>query len=266
MSRALALVAVSAHMKVMSIKEQKVFMNQIFPSKNYSSFSEQQSSIKYALSLAKVNLSLKSTAGQVEILKDVSLSVYQGQSVAIVGPSGSGKTSLLMVASGLERATSGTIEAAGTDITSLNDDELATFRRKHIGIVFQQFHLMPTMTALENAALPLELAGDKQANTKAKAALDAVGMSHRLTHYPSQLSGGEQQRVAIARAFATEPPVLLADEPTGNLDEDTGKQVIELLFTLQEKQGSTLLLITHDAALAAQCDRTVRMHGGMVEE
>jgi putative ABC transport system ATP-binding protein len=184
--------------------------------------------------------------------------------LGLLGPSGSGKTSLLMLLAGLEQATAGSIELDGQTITTMNEDALARMRRSHIGIVFQAFHLIPTMTALENVAVPLELAGRRDANARAAAALDAVGLSHRLTHLPSRLSGGEQQRVAIARAFAPEPGLLLADEPTGNLDLATGEGVIELLFALRARHGTTLMLITHDPALAARCDRQVRLADGKI--
>jgi putative ABC transport system ATP-binding protein len=217
-----------------------------------------------ALELDAVHLRLTSGAGQIEILRDINLVIGRGETVGLIGPSGSGKTSLLMVIAGLEQATSGTVRAAGTDITRLSENRLAEFRRSNVGIVFQNFHLVATMTAEENVALPLELAGDPQAFAKARRQLDAVGLGHRLVHYPSQLSGGEQQRVALARAFVTEPRLLLADEPTGNLDGETGAAVIELLFDLQRHQATTLLLISHDPALAAQCQRIIEMRDGCV--
>ena len=182
----------------------------------------------------------------------------------MLGPSGSGKTSLLMLLAGLERATAGSIELDGQTITAMDEDALARMRRSRIGIVFQAFHLIPTMTALENVAVPLELAGHRDAAARAAAALDSVGLSHRLTHLPSRLSGGEQQRVAIARAFAPQPRLLLADEPTGNLDLATGEAVMNLLFALRARHGTTLMLITHDPALAARCDRQVRLVDGRV--
>ena len=194
------------------------------------------------------------------------MALMPGQAVGLVGPSGSGKSSLMMVIAGLEQASSGRVRVAGRDITGLDEDALATFRREAVGIVFQAFHLVPTMTALENVAVPLELAGRRDAFARAEAALGSVGLADRLRHYPGQLSGGEQQRVAIARAFVTEPRVLLADEPTGNLDGDTGGKVIELLFELQQAHGTTLLLITHDSALAGRCDRVVRMNDGRVSD
>ncbi len=211
-------------------------------------------------------LTVPSAAGPVNILRGVDLDIGKGEAVGLVGPSGSGKTSLLMVLAGLERATSGSVSLDGCDITGLNEDALAKLRRDRIGIVFQAFHLIPTMTALENVAIPLELAGIRDAAARAGAALDAVGLSHRLTHLPGQLSGGEQQRVALARAFAPEPALLLADEPTGNLDQATGETVVDLLFALRERTGTTLLLITHDRALAARCDRQVHLSDGQVDQ
>jgi putative ABC transport system ATP-binding protein len=200
--------------------------------------------------LTGVQLTLSSAAGAVHILRGLDLEVPRGEALAVVGPSGAGKSSLLLVTAGLEQASGGRITVAGTELTGLGEDALARFRRDHIGIVFQDFHLIPTMTALENVAVPLELAGNAQAFARAEASLAAVGLGHRLSHYPSQLSGGEQQRVAIARAFVVEPPLLLADEPTGNLDGETGQRIIELLFALRERHGTTLLLITHDASIA----------------
>jgi putative ABC transport system ATP-binding protein len=211
-----------------------------------------------------LHLTVTASAGPVNILAGVDLSVGEGQAVGIVGPSGSGKTSLLMVLAGLERATSGSVEVAGSRITDLNEDALARFRRDIVGIVFQAFHLIPTMTALENVALPLELAGRRDAAVAARDSLVAVGLGHRLTHLPGQLSGGEQQRVALARAFAPRPRVLLADEPTGNLDIATGRAVMDLLFDMQSHFGTTLLLITHDQALAARCNRVVRIEDGRI--
>jgi putative ABC transport system ATP-binding protein len=211
-----------------------------------------------------LTLTLPSASGPVNILRGIDLDIARGEALGLVGPSGSGKTSLLMLLAGLERATGGTIELDGQTITTLDEDALAHMRRARVGIVFQAFHLIPTMTALENVAVPLELAGRRDAMTRAKAALDAVGLSHRLTHLPSRLSGGEQQRVAIARACAPEPVMLLADEPTGNLDGATGEQVIELLFAQRARMGTTLLLITHDRALAARCDREVRLADGKI--
>jgi putative ABC transport system ATP-binding protein len=213
-----------------------------------------------------LTLTVPSSAGPVNILRGIDLDIGQGEAVGLVGPSGSGKTSLLMVLAGLERATSGSVTLGGQEITGLSEDALAELRRRRIGIVFQAFHLIPTMTALENVAVPLELAGDRNASARARTALDEVGLSHRLTHLPGQLSGGEQQRVALARAFAPEPALLLADEPTGNLDHATGGSVIELLFALRRRSGTTLLLITHDRDLAASCDRQVHLSDGQVDE
>ena len=211
-------------------------------------------------------LTVPSAAGVVNILRGVDLDIGRGEAVGLVGPSGSGKTSLLMVLAGLERATSGSVAVDGQEITGLNEDALAKLRREKVGIVFQSFHLIPTMTALENVSIPLELAGVRDAEARARVALNAVGLSHRLTHLPGQLSGGEQQRTALARAFAPEPALLLADEPTGNLDHATGEAVIDLLFALRQRMGTTLLLITHDRDLAARCDRQVHMSDGRVDE
>jgi putative ABC transport system ATP-binding protein len=216
--------------------------------------------------IRELHLSVPSAAGLVNILRGVALDIAKGEAVGLVGPSGSGKTSLLMVLAGLERASSGSVALDGREITGLTEDALARLRREQIGIVFQAFHLIPTMTALENVAVPLELAGVREAGNRARAALDSVGLSHRLMHLPGQLSGGEQQRVALARAFAPEPALLLADEPTGNLDHATGQSVIDLLFALRQRTGSTLLLITHDRDLAARCDRQVHMSDGRVDE
>jgi putative ABC transport system ATP-binding protein len=209
-------------------------------------------------------LTLTSRAGAVEILRGISLEVAAGQSVAIVGASGSGKTSLLMILAGLERATSGRVVIAGHDYAKLGEDALALARGRDIGIVFQSFHLVPTMTAIENVALPLEFAGAGDAFARARELLGEVGLEKRVDHYPAQLSGGEQQRVAIARALSANPKLLLADEPTGNLDTRTGASVIELLFGLQKRRGSTLVLITHDEALAQRCRRTIRMADGNI--
>jgi putative ABC transport system ATP-binding protein len=200
----------------------------------------------------------------VSILRGIDLTIDQGETVGLVGPSGSGKTSLLMLVSGLESPTSGLIRVGGYDVSALDEDQLAEFRRDEVGIVFQNFHLVPTMTALENVALPLELGGRDGAFEQAKTWLERVGLGERVTHYPSQLSGGEQQRVALARSFVSEPRVLLADEPTGNLDGATGTAVIELLFDLHRRSGSTLLLITHDPALAQLCDRIIEMRDGRI--
>jgi putative ABC transport system ATP-binding protein len=216
--------------------------------------------------IRNLRLTVPSAAGPVNILRGIDLEIGRGEAVGLIGPSGSGKTSLLMVLAGLEKATSGSVLLDGREITSLNEDALARLRRQRIGIVFQAFHLIPTMTALENVAIPLELAGLRNAAAQAGAALDAVGLSHRLTHLPGQLSGGEQQRVALARAFAPEPALLLADEPTGNLDHATGETVIDLLFALRQRSGTTLLLITHDRDLAARCDRQVHLSDGQVDQ
>ncbi|MEE8309984.1 MAG: ATP-binding cassette domain-containing protein [Hyphomicrobium sp.] len=216
------------------------------------------------VALEEVRLTLTSRAGPVEILRDVSLDVEAGQSLAIVGPSGSGKTSLLMVVAGLERATSGGVRVAGHDLTRLNEDKLALVRGANIGIVFQSFHLVPTMTALENVALPLEFAGDSNAFEIARALLEEVGLTPRVDHFPAQLSGGEQQRVAIARALSRQPKLILADEPTGNLDSQTGKHIIDLLFGLQRRRDATLMLVTHDQRVAAACARTIHMADGRI--
>ena len=209
-------------------------------------------------------LTVPSAAGPVNILSGIDLTVQPGEAVGIVGASGSGKTSLLMVLAGLEAATGGSVRVAGQDLTRMGEDALARFRRSTVGIVFQAFHLIPTMTALENVSVPMELAGLADAEDRAAASLHAVGLGHRLGHLPGQLSGGEQQRVALARAFATRPRLLLADEPTGNLDAATGQVVMDLLFGLRETHGTTLLLITHDPVLAARCGRQVRIADGRV--
>ena len=219
-----------------------------------------------ALQLDDVRLTLPSEAGEVNILKGIDLSLEPGETLGVIGPSGSGKTSMLMVIAGLERATGGTIRVAGVGLDSLNEDELALFRREHVGIVFQNFHLVPTMTALENVAIPLEFAGRIDAFEQAEANLEAVGLGHRLTHYPGQLSGGEQQRVALARAFVAEPTLLLADEPTGNLDAATGETVMDALFDLHRRKNTTLVLITHEAALTERCTRVIRLADGRIAE
>jgi putative ABC transport system ATP-binding protein len=215
-------------------------------------------------SLTDVDLTLDSRAGKVEILRDVSLEISAGRSLAIVGPSGSGKTSLLMVLAGLERATAGRVVVAGQDYSTLDEDGRAQMRSRDIGIVFQAFHLVPSMTAEENVALPLEFAGRRDALATARRLLDDVGLGHRLRHYPAQLSGGEQQRVALARAVSLAPRLLLADEPTGNLDGATGRQVVDMLFGLQRRTNATLVLVTHDERLAALADRTIRMADGRI--
>ena len=211
-----------------------------------------------------LHLTVPSAAGPVNILRGIDLDLAPGEAVGVVGPSGSGKTSLLMVLAGLESATSGSVVVAGTELSGKDEDALARLRRDQVGIVFQSFHLIPTMTALENVAIPLELAGAKDAMDRAAASLRAVGLGHRLTHLPGQLSGGEQQRVALARAFAPQPRLLLADEPTGNLDGATGGTVMDLLFELQTRHGTTLMLITHDPLLAARCGRTIHIADGRI--
>ncbi len=217
------------------------------------------------LSLQDAVLALDSNAGRIEILHGISLDVQAGETLALVGPSGSGKSSLLMLMGGLERATSGTITALDHDLSAMDEDALARFRRENMGVVFQNFHLIPTMTALENVATPLELAGRKDAIERAKAELEAVGLAHRADHYPSQMSGGEQQRVALARACAPSPRLLLADEPTGNLDQSTGETIMDLLFDLHAKRDTTLVLVTHSNALAERCERVVRLRDGQID-
>jgi putative ABC transport system ATP-binding protein len=218
-----------------------------------------------AIALAGVNLSLGQGAARVHILKDIDLHIGNGEAIGLVGPSGSGKSTLLMVMAGLEQADSGTVEVAGMNLGEFNEDALARFRGRQVGIVFQSFHLIPTMTALENVAVPLELAGAADAQLRARDELSAVGLGDRFDHYPAQLSGGEQQRVAVARALAPNPAILVADEPTGNLDEETGQQIIELLFAGHAKRKTTLVLVTHDPALAARCDRVVRLRSGRID-
>lgn len=218
-----------------------------------------------ALSLTDVSLSLSGNAGQVDILHDISLDVGAGETLGLVGPSGSGKSSLLMLMGGLETATTGTITALGTDITAIGEDDLARFRRDNMGVVFQSFHLIPTMTALENVATPLELAGATDAFARAEAELETIGLGHRTHHYPAQMSGGEQQRVALARASVTRPKLLLADEPTGNLDETNGAAIIDILFGLREQHGATLIMVTHSNELAARCDRMIRLRDGRID-
>ncbi|MGO4670578.1 ABC transporter ATP-binding protein [Bosea sp. 2YAB26] len=218
-----------------------------------------------AIELRDVHLSLGRAAARVHILKGVSLSLAAGEATGLVGPSGSGKSTLLMTMAGLERPDSGLVKVAGQDLGQLGEDGLAVFRGRQIGIVFQSFHLVPTMTARENVALPLELAGADDAFARAEAELRNVGLGDRMDHYPAQLSGGEQQRVAIARAVAPDPAILVADEPTGNLDESTGRSIVDLIFALRRERGATLVLVTHDLSLAAACDRTVRLRAGRIE-
>jgi putative ABC transport system ATP-binding protein len=219
-----------------------------------------------AIALAGVNLALGRGAARVHILKDLDLTIATGEAVGLVGPSGSGKSTLLMVMAGLERPETGRVVVNGRDLGTLGEDALARFRGRHIGIVFQSFHLIPTMTALENVAVALELAGVADAFDIAARELDAVGLRDRASHYPAELSGGEQQRVALARALAPDPAILVADEPTGNLDEATGAQIIELLFKARQARGSTLVLVTHDAALAERCGRVVHLRSGRIVE
>ncbi|HEY0300889.1 MAG TPA: ABC transporter ATP-binding protein [Rhizomicrobium sp.] len=217
-----------------------------------------------AIRLAGVNLSLGQGAARVHILKGIDLNIGNGEAIGLVGPSGSGKSTLLMVMAGLERADAGSVTVAGEELGRLDEDALARFRGRNVGIVFQSFHLIPTMTALENVAVPLELAGIADASERAKTELESVGLGQRIHHYPAQLSGGEQQRVAVARALAPHPAILVADEPTGNLDEETGRQIVDLLFAGHEKRGTTLVLVTHDASLAQRCGRVVRLRSGHV--
>ena len=216
------------------------------------------------LRVTEARLSLRGNAGMVEILRGISLEVARGETLGLVGPSGSGKSSLLMLMGGLERATGGEVRALGHDLTAMDEDALARFRSRNMGVVFQSFHLIPTMTALENVALPLELAGAAGAFDRAAAELAAVGLAARAGHYPGQLSGGEQQRVALARAAAPRPAILLADEPTGNLDSANGAAIMELLFGLRDSYGATLVLVTHAPELAARCDRVVRLADGRI--
>ncbi|MBK5926732.1 ABC transporter ATP-binding protein [Rhodobaculum claviforme] len=217
------------------------------------------------LSLRDACLTLMGNAGPVEILRGISLDVTRGETLGLVGPSGSGKSSLLMLMGGLERATGGSVTALGQDLTRLGEDALARFRLGNMGVVFQSFHLIPTMTALENVATPLELAGHADAFDRAADELRRVGLAHRVDHYPTQMSGGEQQRVALARAAAPRPAILLADEPTGNLDGANGQAIMDLLFGLRDRHGATLILVTHAPELAARCDRVIRLADGRVE-
>ncbi|GFK93070.1 putative ABC transporter ATP-binding protein [Fundidesulfovibrio magnetotacticus] len=216
--------------------------------------------------LEDVHMTLQSQAGPVNILRGARLRARAGERLAVVGPSGAGKTTLLMLMAGLERATSGLVQVAGQDLTPLDEDQLAAFRLRNVGIVFQSFHLAPSMTALENAALPLEFARDPHAADRARQALDRVGLARRADHYPAQLSGGEQQRVALARALAAGPRLILADEPTGNLDHATGLKVVDMLFDLVRQSGATLVLVTHDQGLAARCDRVAHMEDGVIQD
>jgi putative ABC transport system ATP-binding protein len=218
-----------------------------------------------AILLDNVHLTLGQGVSRVHILKGISLAIGKGEAVGLVGPSGSGKSTLLMAMAGLERADSGDVVIDGQNLGALNEDGLARFRGRRIGIVFQSFHLIPTMTALENVAVPLELGGAVDAFPRAKAELEAVGLGQRLSHYPGQLSGGEQQRVALARALAPDPAIVVADEPTGNLDEGTGGQIVDLLFKLKRERGATLVLVTHDLGLARKCDRMVRIRSGVLD-
>lgn len=217
-----------------------------------------------ALTLKDVSLSLVSNAGKIDILHDISLNVTQGETLGLVGPSGSGKSSLLMLMGGLEQATAGTITALSEDLTAMSEDGLARFRRHNMGVVFQSFHLIPTMTALENVATPLELAGMPDAFDRAAAELDTVGLGNRADHYPGQMSGGEQQRVALARASAPRPRILLADEPTGNLDATNGAIIMDLLFDLRDRHSATLIMVTHSSELAARCDRVIALNDGSI--
>ncbi len=218
------------------------------------------------IGLKDIEMSYPVEQSRVSVLKDVNLHIAAGESVAVIGPSGSGKTTLLLLLAGLDHPDAGTIEIQGTRLDELSADELADLRRDRLGIVFQSFHLIPSLTALGNVSLPLEIAGDADADAKARDILQRVGLGHRVTHYPTQLSGGEQQRVAIARALVHSPPLILADEPTGNLDKATGSAISDLLFELHDNLGSTLVMVTHDETLAARCDRQLRLDGGSLVE
>jgi len=218
------------------------------------------------VTLEDVNLHLKNDAGDLHILKDISLDLPKGKAISIIGPSGSGKTTLLLVLGGLEKTSSGKVKVASRVLNNMSEDDLATFRRDNVSIIFQNFHLIPTMTALENVAIPLELAGNKDSFKLAAEALESVGLKDRVSHYPSQLSGGEQQRVAIARAFVTNPKLILADEPTGNLDYETGQKVMSLLFDLVKSNNTSLIMVTHDANLAKKCEVHVKIRDGRVEK
>ena len=219
---------------------------------------------KWIVDLSDVHVTLNSSAGAVHILRGIDLQIAAGETVSVVGPSGAGKSTMMMIMAGLEHASSGSVRVAGRELTEMDEDALAIFRRDHVGIVFQAFHLVPTMTALENVAIPLEFAGCSDAFERAQDELVAVGLGHRLGHYPSQLSGGEQQRVALARALVPSPALLLADEPTGNLDGATGAQIVELMFELSARRDATLVLITHDMKLAERCRRNIRVADGLV--
>jgi putative ABC transport system ATP-binding protein len=218
------------------------------------------------VNIVDLHLSLVGGAGEVNILRGVNLSINKNETVSVLGPSGAGKTTLLMALSGLEKPTSGQVQITGVDLTTIGEDGLARFRREHVGIVFQSFHLIPTMTALENVSLPLEFSGGKNSEEQAEEALTKAGLSDRIDHFPGELSGGEQQRVALARAFVVKPALLLADEPTGNLDRETGQIVMNLLFDLQQEHETTLVLVTHDEILASRCKRSVRMIDGCLRE
>jgi len=239
-------------------------MTQAIPTAHMNKTVESVSADVPAIALENVHLTLAGPAGPVNILRGIDLNVAHGTALGVVGPSGSGKTTMLMIIAGLETISSGHVKISGTDYANKSEDQLALFRRDNVGIVFQSFHLIPTMSALENVAVPLEFAGRKDAFDRAEEQLRAVGLGHRLDHYPGQLSGGEQQRVALARAFAVKPKILLADEPTGNLDGATGQHIIDLLFDLHDKTGTTLVLITHDMGLAQKCDRIVRIADGLI--
>lgn len=217
------------------------------------------------LGLQDVSLTLAGNAGPVDILRGITMEVQRGESLGLIGPSGSGKSSLLMIMGGLEQATSGRVWALGRDVSAMNEDMLAAFRRDNMGVVFQSFHLIPTMTALENVALPLELGGVQDAFGRAEAELNAVGLGARMDHYPSQMSGGEQQRVALARAAAPRPAILLADEPTGNLDGKNGEAIMDLLFGLRDRHDATLIMVTHAPELAARCSRIIRLKDGQID-
>ncbi|SFJ86348.1 ABC transporter ATP-binding protein [Celeribacter neptunius] len=217
------------------------------------------------ISTEAARLTLDGNAGKVEILRGITLEVAKGETLGLIGPSGSGKSSLLMVLGGLEQASAGQVKVLGRDLTGMNEDQLARFRRDHMGVVFQSFHLIPTMTALENVAIPLELAGHDDAFERARAELDAVGLGARCDHYPAQMSGGEQQRVALARASAPRPEILLADEPTGNLDGANGAAIMDLLMGLRDRHGATLVMVTHAPELAARCDRVLRLKDGKLD-